>query len=86
MKPRLFIGSSKESLDVAYSIQESLNYDANCTVWTQGIFQLNKTSLDSLIKALDNFDFAIFVFKPDDVTMYVFKLTWTFWNKSLRSI
>jgi len=68
MKPRIFIGSSTEALDIAYAIQESLEYDSNPTVWTQGIFELSSNSLDDLIKALDNFDFGIFVFKPDDIT------------------
>ena len=68
MKPRIFIGSSTEALDIAYTIQENLEYDSNPTVWTQGIFELSGNSLDDLIKALDNFDFGIFVFKPDDIT------------------
>jgi hypothetical protein len=68
MKPRVFIGSSTERLDIAYLIQENLEHDAQTTVWTQGIFKLSTNTLDSLIKSLDNFDFAIFVFHPDDIT------------------
>lgn len=67
MKPKIFIGSSTEKLEIAYGIQENLNFDATVTVWTQGIFDLSNSSLDALIKALDDFDFAIFVFHPDDV-------------------
>lgn len=69
MKPRIFIGSSKEALDIAYAIQDNLEHDANPTVWTQGIFQFSSNALDDLLKALQNFDFGIFVFKPDDVTI-----------------
>lgn len=68
MKPRIFIGSSTERLELAYAIQESLEYDAQSTVWTQGIFKLSSSALDSLVSSLDGFDFAVFVFHPDDVT------------------
>lgn len=67
MKPRIFIGSSKESLSIAYTIQENLEADSYPTVWTQGIFNLSSTALDDLIKALSEFDFAIFVFSPEDI-------------------
>jgi CAP12/Pycsar effector protein, TIR domain len=65
-RPRLFIGSSKESLSYAYAIQQNLEDDAEVTVWRQGIFKLTKTSLESLIKGLDRSDFAVFVFAPND--------------------
>lgn len=68
MKPKLFIGSSVESLKTANAIQENLEYDAEVTVWNQGIFQLSKGALESLIEALEKFDFAVFVFEPNDVT------------------
>src|SRR5690606_6771583 len=60
--------SSTERLDIAYLIQENLEFDAQTTVWTQGIFKLSSNALDSLIESLEKFDFAIFVFHPDDIT------------------
>jgi len=65
-RPRLFIGSSEESSEYAYAIQQNLDDDAEVTVWKQGIFELTKTSVESLIKALDKSDFAVFVFAPND--------------------
>lgn len=67
MKPKLFIGSSSEALEVANAIQENLNHDAEVTVWNQGIFKLSSISLIDLISVLSKSDFAIFVFNPDDI-------------------
>lgn len=67
MKPRLFIGSSTDSLSVAYAIQENLDRDARCKVWTQGVFELSKATIETLTGQLDVMDYAVFVFTPDDV-------------------
>lgn len=67
MKPRLFIGSSKESLSISYAAQQNLCNDAEITVWTQGVFQPSKTNLESLLKQLSSCDFGIFIFSPDDI-------------------
>jgi len=66
-KPRLFIGSSVESLRIAYGIQENLDYDAECTVWTQGIFRPTRQALDELVQTLATVDFAAFVFTSEDL-------------------
>lgn len=68
-KPRLFIGSSRENLDVAYAVQENLEPDAEVTVWTQGIFDLSKYTLDALTDTLDIVDFGLFVLCPDDIVV-----------------
>ena len=68
MKPRLFIGSSTENLDIAYALQENLDNDAVVTVWKQAVFGLSKTNLDSLLEVLRKSDFAIFVLAGEDYT------------------
>src|SRR5450759_5252398 len=67
MKPSLFIGSSVEGVRIAYAAQQNLRVGAEVTVWDQGVFQLSKTSLESLLAILDATDFGMFVFSPDDI-------------------
>lgn len=67
MKSKVFVGSSVEGLPVAYAIQEELEWDAEVTVWPQGIFKLSGNALDDLIRILARADYGVFVFSPDDV-------------------
>lgn len=69
MKPRLFIGSSTEGLRVAHAIQEELEHDAHCVVWTQAPFGLSGIVVDDLLRQVSDFDFAVFVFHPDDLSL-----------------
>jgi hypothetical protein len=67
-RPTLFVGSSSESLEVAYAAQKNLEDVAEVLVWKQGIFELTKSYLESLIDALDDTNFALFIFGAEDVT------------------
>ena len=67
MKPTLFVGSSSESLDVAYAAQRNLEDVSEVVVWTQGIFELTRSYLESLLDALDDTQFGLFIFGADDL-------------------
>jgi predicted nucleotide-binding protein len=67
-KPRVFVGSSVESLSYAYAVQENLDpHDAEVKVWPQGIFEIAAYALESLLEALKVHDFGVFLFAADDV-------------------
>lgn len=68
-KPKLFIASSAENHEVAFAIQENLERGTEPTVWSQGVFEISRTAMASLIDVLDESDFGIFVFAPDDVVL-----------------
>lgn len=54
-------------MPIARSVQELLEHNAEPTIWTQGVFNLSESSLDSLIKSLNQFDFGVFVVGAEDV-------------------
>jgi hypothetical protein len=68
-KPLIFIGSSREGLDIAYAVQTILQDDAEVTVWDQNFFQLTYGSLESLEKSIDRYDFAVLILTPDDLVV-----------------
>jgi Predicted nucleotide-binding protein containing TIR-like domain len=68
IKPRIFIASSSERLDVAYEIQTHLQRDADCTVWDQNVFIASDNGLDNLLSVPSNNDFGIFIFINDDIS------------------
>jgi hypothetical protein len=69
MKPSIFIGSSSQekSLYIANALQELLEKFAAPVVWDQGVAELSKTILDSLLNRLESSDFGAFIFSDDDV-------------------
>ncbi|NVO12661.1 MAG: nucleotide-binding protein [Rhodoplanes sp.] len=63
----VFIASSVEGLDVAYGLQEHLDYTAEPTVWTQDVFRPSSSAIVDLLAATRRFEFAIFAFTAYDV-------------------
>jgi len=76
-RPRIFIGSSSEGSDVVLAIEHNLlepsipnaghRYDIE--PWYDGLFGLGEHAFQSLIDRLKQFDFAILVLTPDDVSL-----------------
>ncbi|MEN9866536.1 MAG: hypothetical protein RL748_2126 [Pseudomonadota bacterium] len=66
-RPTLFVGSSSEGLKIAKAIQVLLDHSCEVTIWSQGIFGLSEGTLESLVSAMDDFDFAVLVLTPDDL-------------------
>jgi hypothetical protein len=66
MKPRVFVGSSTEGLDVAKNLILSLSADCETVPWCAGVFGVSETYIESLEKALSNVEFAVLVVTADD--------------------
>ena len=66
--PLLFIGCAAESLEIAQEIQLGLKHDnINVVIWTDGIFGPSSITIDQLQTTVNESDFAVFVFSPDDM-------------------
>jgi CRP/FNR family cyclic AMP-dependent transcriptional regulator len=67
-KPEIFIGSSKEALGVAKIIQGGIDSaDYSIKIWTEGFFAPSSTTIESLMKIREAYDFGIIVFNGDDI-------------------
>ena len=66
-KKRIFIGSSgQKGKAVAEMVHLNLESEFETTIWYHNIFKAGSYNLESLLTALDNFDYAIMVLTPDD--------------------
>ena len=65
-KPSVFIGSSSEGLKAANVLQSLLAERVQARIWNDGVIHLGETTIESLVGALHEFDFAVLVFTPDD--------------------
>lgn len=67
MIPQLFIGSSREHLDVAHEVGGQLASDqCNVQVWTDGVFGPSDVTIDALERTASTSDFAVLVLGADD--------------------
>src|SRR5262245_44949084 len=69
-RPKVFVGSSKASIGVARMVANRLESDrvADIQIWDEGVFSLNQGFLEKLLAVLVEFDFAVIVWGPDDIT------------------
>lgn len=66
-KPRIFIGSSAESLKIAQAIKANFQFDnIEVRTWSDDLFLPGQYTLDELLKFTNSYDFAIFVLASDD--------------------
>lgn len=68
-KPVIFIGSSKEGLEIAEAIRSSLHRSPFIPLlWSKGVFECSKTTIEDLMRTTRETDFAIIILTADDVT------------------
>jgi len=65
-KPRVFIGSSTEGLDVAKAVEVNLKEDAEPVLW-KDVFAPSLTTIENLENVVDQVEFAVLVVTPDDL-------------------
>lgn len=69
-KPAVFIASSTEGLKYAEGIYASLRRsDVVPHIWSQGVFEAGRTTIEALVKAATESDFAVIVASGDDITI-----------------
>lgn len=67
-RPTVFVGSSTEGIDLARAVQEQLSdNNLRAVLWKEDeTFSLSRSTLESLLVAIERYDFAVMVFSPDD--------------------
>src|SRR5436309_10196368 len=66
-KPGVFISCSAEGLPFAQALQRELTYFTSVTLWTESSFQTGGSTLETLLRSVSTFDFAVFVLSPGDL-------------------
>jgi hypothetical protein len=69
LQPRIFIGSSSESIKIANACNVALDHVSEPTTWPYAFDRAGTDALSSLITKAKNSDFALFIFSPDDINI-----------------
>jgi len=68
--PAVFIGSSSETIAIATAIHKSLSRRRiEPQIWSDGVFQCSRATIEDLMAATTQTDFAVLVLGADDVTI-----------------
>jgi len=70
-KPKVFIGSSSESIYLVDALFTNLDNAgiAEVTPWYNGVFQGGNYTMDDIAKQLDSNDLGVFILDADDITV-----------------
>lgn len=75
LKPKIFIGSSSSGFNIAAEVKTNLSGIADVYLWKDsGVWELNRSTFDNLLRMSNYFDFGVFVATSDDLTMINDKL------------
>ena len=74
MKPRIFIGSSKESVKIAEKVKSLLDGEYVCQLWCDNFFDLGQCTYHELLKKSLSFDYAIEPTNMPLVIMFIWSL------------
>ena len=66
-KPRVFIGSSTEAIDVARAVELHLSNHCATKLWESGVFKLSHSTIEDLEATICTCEFAVLVLTPDDI-------------------
>jgi 8-oxo-dGTP pyrophosphatase MutT (NUDIX family) len=67
--PRVFVGSSRESLPLARGVKANLEEIAEVRVWDEDLFVPGNFQFEDLLGFTQAFDFAVFILAGDDLTL-----------------
>lgn len=63
----IFIGSSKEAVDIANAVFAELEDECDPTVWDQDLFKPSSYTLESLEGLVPSADYAVLILSPEDL-------------------
>src|SRR6185369_10594120 len=68
-RPVLFVGSSTERHEIEKELEALLVRSCEVELWSKDVFVPSQGALESLVQALERFDFAVLVLSPDDLVI-----------------